>query len=64
MAAFKGRELKPGLTIDTHIVHSSGETMYTVCDQVGRVYDTIFESKLEPYFAEPLAGEQCGAQPI
>jgi hypothetical protein len=57
MAEFKGRELKPGLTIDTHDVHSSGETIYVVCDQVGRVYDTIFEANLEPYFAEPRAGE-------
>jgi len=52
MAQFNGKQLKTGLTIDTHISYQSGETIYTVCDAVGVVFTTIFESRLAPFFVE------------
>lgn len=54
MAEFKGRELKQDLTIDAHQSYHSGETIYTVCDSIGRVFDTIFEVRLEQFFAVPM----------
>ncbi len=52
MATFNGKQLKNGLTIDTHVSFQSGETVYTVCDAIGVIYSTIFPSRLERFYAE------------
>lgn len=49
---FNGRQLKADLSIDTHVSAQSGETIYTVCDSIGVVYTTIFESRLARFFVE------------
>jgi len=51
MATFNGKQLKDGLTIDTHVSHQSGETIFTVCDAIGVVFTTIFESRLERFYS-------------
>lgn len=52
MGTFNGKQLKPGLTVDTHVSQFSGETIYTVCDAVGVIYTTIFPNRLERFFSE------------
>jgi len=52
MATFNGKQLKNGLTVDTHVSQQSGETIYTVCDAVGVIYTTIFPLRLERFFSE------------
>ena len=52
MATFNGKQLKDGLTIDTHVSQQSGETVYTVCDAIGVIFTTIFPSRLERFFSE------------
>jgi hypothetical protein len=44
------KQLKQGLSLHTHIDFRSGETVYTICDSVGAVYTTIFESRLERFY--------------
>lgn len=51
---FNGHQLKADLSVDTHVSQTSGETIYTVCDSIGVVYTTIFPSRLERFFANPL----------
>jgi hypothetical protein len=46
------KQLKPGLTLDTHVSAQSGETIYTICDAVGVVFTTIFEARLERFYLE------------
>lgn len=50
MFTFKGKALKADLSIDT-IVGWNGETYYVVCDSVGVLFTTIFEDKLQRFFA-------------
>jgi len=45
-----GKNLKDGLSLHTHISQFSGETIYTICDHVGVVFTTIFESRLERFY--------------
>jgi len=52
MVMFNGKQLKNGLTIDTHVSSQSGETVYTVCDSIGVIYTTIFPSRIERFYAE------------
>lgn len=52
MATFNGKQLKQGLTIDTHVSQQSGETIYTVCDAIGVVFTTILESRLVRFYSE------------
>lgn len=51
MASFNGKQLKDGLTVDTHVSQQSGETIYTVCDAIGVIF-TIFESRLVRFYSE------------
>jgi hypothetical protein len=45
------RPMKPGFSLDSYVSHSSGETVYRVCDAIGVVFTTIFENdpKLERF---------------
>jgi hypothetical protein len=43
-------QLKPGLSLHTHISQFSGETIYTICDHVGVVFTTIFPARLERFY--------------
>jgi hypothetical protein len=46
------KQLKPGLSLHIHISQFTGETIYTICDHVGVVYTTIFQSRLEQFYLE------------
>lgn len=49
------KQLKPGLTIDTHTPaygFAMGETIYTVCDAIGVIFTTIYPSQLEQFYVE------------
>lgn len=52
------KQLKPGITIDTHIPaygFAIGETIYTVCDAIGVIFSTIYPSHLERFYVEEAA---------
>lgn len=45
--------LKPGLTIDIHVPaygFAMGETIYTVCDEVGVVFTTVNPTLLDRFY--------------
>lgn len=49
------KQLKPGITIDTHTPafgFAMGETIYTVCDVIGVIFTTIDPSKLERFYTQ------------
>lgn len=52
MYTFAGRELKAGISIDTHESQFTGETHYTVCDSIGLIFSTIFPTQLECFFKQ------------
>ena len=48
-------QLKPGITIDTHVPaygFAIGETIYTVYDAVGVIFTTVDPSKLERFYVQ------------
>jgi len=49
---FFGKKLKSGLSLDSYIDFRTGETVYTICDNIGLVFSTIFPSKLEKFYAK------------
>lgn len=49
---FFGKKLKAGLSLDSYIDFRTGETVYTICDNIGLVFSTIFPSQLEQFYTK------------
>ncbi|MDB0510042.1 hypothetical protein LBW60_15520 [Ralstonia solanacearum] len=46
-----GKTLLLGLSLHSYQSSSSGEPIYQVCDAVGLVFDTLYPSRLDRFFA-------------
>lgn len=46
------RPLVGDLSLDSYVSERSGETVYTICDAIGCVYNTIFRQNLERFYAD------------
>lgn len=46
------RPLIGDFSLDSYVSERSGETVYTICDAIGLVYNTIFPQNLERFYAD------------
>lgn len=50
--AVNDRPLIGDFSLDSYVSERSGETVYTICDSIGCVYNTILPQNLERFYAD------------